>query len=135
MKKILLLSTAVLLSAAGARSADAQSASPAPSARAACDSVPADCVKLSAAADSALRELERAATELAKAVEQTVRQTANDPQVRITAMKLAAGALAVAQQTLVQNADTLERMLAEAARQIASAQAALEARAEATKKP
>ena len=132
MKPILLLSAAVLLSAAGARSADAQSAPPA---RTACDSVPADCVKLSAAADSALRELERAATELAKAVEQTVRQTANDPQVRITAMKLAAGALAVAQQTLIQNADTLERMLAEAARQIASAQAALEARAEATKKP
>ncbi len=132
MKTILLLSTAVILSAAGARSADAQSA---PAERAACDSVPADCVKLSAAADSALRELERAATELAKAVEQTVRQTANDPQVRITAMKLAAGALAVAQQALIQNADTLERMLAEASRQIASAQAALEARAEATKKP
>lgn len=50
-------------------------------------------------------------------------------------MKLAAGALAVAQQTLIQNADTLERMLAEAGRQIASAQAALEARAEAAKKP
>lgn len=132
MKTILLLSTAVILSAAGARSADAQSA---PAERTACDSVPADCVKLSAAADSALRELERAATELAKAVEQTVRQTANDPQVRITAMKLAAGALAVAQQALIQNADTLERMLAEASRQIASAQAALEARAEATKKP
>ena len=132
MKTILLLSAAVILSAAGARSAAAQSA---PAARTACDSVPADCVKLSAAADSALRELERAATELAKAVEQTVRQTANDPQVRITAMKLAAGALAVAQQALIQNADTLERMLAEASRQIASAQAALEARAEATKKP
>lgn len=132
MKTILLLSTAVILSAAGARSADAQSA---PAARAVCDSVPADCVKLSAAADSAVRDLERAATELAKAVEQTVRETANDPQLRITAMKLAAGALAVAQQTLIQNADTLERMLAEASRQMASAQAALEARAEATKKP
>ena len=132
MKTILLLSTAAILSAAGARSADAQSA---PAERTVCDSVPADCVKLSAAADSALREVERAATELAKAVEQTVRQTANDPQLRITAMKLAAGALAVAQQALIQNADTLERMLAEASRQIASAQAALEARAEATKKP
>ena len=132
MKTILLLSAAVILSAAGASSAGAQAA---PAERTACDSVPADCVKLSAAADSALRELERAATELAKAVEQTVRQTANDPQVRITAMKLAAGALAVAQQALIQNADTLERMLAEASRQIASAQAALEARAEATKKP
>ncbi|MEX1185367.1 MAG: hypothetical protein WEA80_02135 [Gemmatimonadaceae bacterium] len=132
MKTILLLSTAVILSAAGARSADAQST---PAERVACDSVPADCVKLSAAADSALREIERAATELAKAVEQTVRQTANDPQLRITALKLAAGALAVAQQTLIQNADTLERMLAEASRQMASAQAALEARAEATKKP
>jgi hypothetical protein len=132
MKTILLLSTAVILSAAGARSADAQSA---PAGRIACDSVPADCVKLSAAADSALRDLERAATELAKAVEQTVRETANDPQLRITAMKLAAGALAVAQQTLIQNAETLERMLAEASRQIASAQAALEARAEAGKKP
>lgn len=132
MKTILILSTAAILSAAGARSADAQSA---PAERAACDSVPADCVKLSAAADSAVRELERAAAELAKAVEQTVRQTANDPQLRITALKLAAGALAVAQQTLIQNADSLERMLAEASRQMATAQAALEARAEATKKP
>lgn len=132
MKTILLLSAAVILSAAGAGSADAQSA---PAERVACDSVATDCVKLSAAADSAVRELERAATALAKAMEQTVRQTANDPQLRITAMKLAAGALVVAQQTLIQNADTLERMLAEASRQIASAQAALEARAEATKKP
>ena len=82
-----------------------------------------------------MRDLERAAAELARAVEQTVRQTANNPELRITAMKLAAGALAVAQQTLVQNADTLERLLAEASRQIASAQAALEARSEAAKKP
>lgn len=133
MKTTLLLSAAVILSAAAAaRPADAQSA---PAERTACDSVSTDCIKLSAAADSALREVERAATELAKAVEQTVRQTANDPQLRITAMKLAAGALAVAQQTLIQNADTLERMLAEASRQMATAQAALEARAEATKKP
>ena len=132
MKTILLLSAAAVLSAAGARPADAQSA---PAERTVCDSVSTECIKLSAAADSAVRELERAATELAKAVEQTVRQTANDPQLRITAMKLAAGALAVAQQTLIQNADAMERMLAEAARQMASAQAALEARAEATKKP
>lgn len=132
MKPILLLSTAIVLALASAPSAEAQSA-PAP--RSACDSIPADCVRLSAAADSAVRELERAATELAKAVEQTIRQTANNPELRIQAMKLAAGALAVAQQTLVQNADLLERMLAEAARQMAVAQAALEARAEAAKKP
>ena len=132
MKPILLLSTAIVLALAFAPSAEAQST---PTPRTACDSVPADCVRLSAAADSAVRELERAATELAKAVEQTVRQTANNPELRLQAMKLAAGALAVAQQTLVQNADMLERMLAEAARQIASAQAALEARTEAAKKP
>ena len=134
MKPILLLSTAVVLALASAPSAEAQS-TPTPTPRTACDSVPADCVRLSAAADSAVRELERAATELAKAVEQTIRQTANNPELRLQAMKLAAGALAVAQQTLVQNADMLERMLAEAARQIASAQAALEARTEAAKKP
>lgn len=131
MKPILLLSTAIVL-ALSAPAADAQSSS-APGA--ACDSVSADCVRLSAAADSAVRELERAATELAKAVEQTVRQTANNPELRLQTMKLAAGALALAQQTLVRNADMLERMLADAARQIASAQAALEARAEAAKKP
>ncbi len=138
MKSILLLSTAAILSAAGVRSAGAQAARAAPAAttaRVACDSVQADCVKLSVAADSALREVERAATELAKAVEQTVRETANDPQLRITALKLAAGTLAVAQQALIQNADTLERMLAEASRQMAMAQAALEARVEAGKKP
>lgn len=132
MKRFLLFPAAVVLSLAGARPVEAQSPSPE---RTACDSVPTQCVKLSASADSALRDLERAAAELGKAVEQTVRQTANDPQLRITAMKLAAGALAVAQQTLIQNADTLERLLAEASRQIASAQAALEARAAATKQP
>lgn len=130
MKPILLLSTAILLALASAPSAGAQ-ASSAP--RTACDSVSTDCVRLSATADSAVRELERAATELAKAVEQTVRQTANNPELRLQTMKLAAGALAVAQQTLVQNADLLERMLAEASRQIALAQAALEARTEAKK--
>lgn len=132
MKPILLISAAAIVAFAGARPAEAQAQA---SQRAACDSLATECVKLSAAADSALRDLERAATELAKAVEQTVRETANNPELRITAMKLAAGALAVAQQTLVQNADTLERMLAEASRQIASAQAALEARTEAAKKP
>ena len=132
MKPLLLLSAAIVLAFGSASSAEAQSTS---TPRTACDSVPADCVRLSASADSALRELERAATELARAVEQTVRQTANNPELRLQAMKLAAGALAVAQQTLVQNADLLERMLAEASRQIASAQAALEARSEAAKKP
>lgn len=137
MKKSLLVATAIVLSLASSRSVAAQStvAESAPPARAACDSVQADCIKLSAAADSALREVERAAIELAKAVEHTVRQTANDPALRLSAMKLAAGALAVAHQALVQNAVTMEKMLAEAARQIASAQAALEARAEASGKP
>lgn len=131
--KTILAFTLLLLALASARPAEAQAtASPV-----ACDSASASCVKLSAATDSAVRQLERAAKELAKAVEQTVRQTANDPQLRITAMKLAADALIIAQQTLVQNADVLERMLADAARQIASAQAALEARAAAgaEKKP
>lgn len=132
MKRFLLLSTAAVLSLVGARPTEAQSPTPE---RTACDSLPVECVKLSASADSALRELERAATELGRAVEQTVRQTANNLELRLTAMKLAAGALAVAQQTLIQNADTLERLLAEASRQIALAQAALEARAAATKQP
>lgn len=132
MKPILLLATAIAVTFASVPSAGAQSS---PTSRTACDSVPADCVRLSASADSALRELERAASELARAVEQTVRQTANNPELRVQAMKLAAGALAVAQQTLVRNADLLERMLAEASRQIALAQAALEARTEAAKKP
>ncbi|MGI8619276.1 MAG: hypothetical protein ACR2L6_09345 [Gemmatimonadaceae bacterium] len=132
MKPILLLSTTLMLAFASARSAEAQSA---PAQTTACDSLSAQCARLSASADSALRELERAAAELARAVEQTVRQTANNPEIRLTALKLAAGALAIAQQTLIQNADVLERMLAEASRQMASAQAALEARSEAAKKP
>ncbi len=125
MPKLLLASIVLALSFVAAHPAEAQSpASP----QIACDSVPNECAKLSVSADSALRELERAAAQLARAVEQTVRHTANNPELRISAMKLAAGALAVAQQTLIQNADVLERMLADAARQIASAQAALEAR-------
>lgn len=125
MPKLLLLSLILAISFAGARPAEAQSSA---SQRTACDSLPNECARLSASADSALRNLERAAADLGKAVEQTVRQTANNPEIRISAMRLAAGALAVAQHALIQNADTLERLLAEAARQIASAQAALETR-------
>lgn len=132
MRKMLLLPVLLALALAHARPAEAQSPTVQ---RTACDSVPAQCAGLSASADSALRDLERAAADLAKAVEQTVRQTADNPELRITAMRLAAGTLAVARQTLVENADVLERMLAEAARQVASAQAALEARAATPAKP
>lgn len=132
MRQILLLSTALVLSIAAARPAEAQSST---TDRTACDSLPAECVRLGASADSAVRQLERAASDLARAVEQTVRTTANNPELRVTALKLAAGALAVAQQTLIQNADVLERLLADAARQIAHAQATLEARVETPKKP
>ena len=132
MRQIPLFAIALALTLAGPRSAEAQAST---SSRTACDSLPADCARLSASADSAVRQLERAAAELARAVEATVRQTANNPELRISAMKLAAGALAVAQQTLIQNADVLERLLAEASRQIAQAQAALEARVETPKKP
>ena len=132
MRQIPLFAIALALTLAGATSSGAQAS---PSSRTACDSLPAECARLSASADSAVRQLERAAAELARAVEQTVRQTANNPELRISAMKLAAGALAVAQQTLIQNADVLERLLAEASRQIAQAQAALEARVETPKKP
>lgn len=131
MRQILLLSTVLVLSIASARPAEAQSSA---ASRATCDSLPAECV-LRASADSAVRQLERAATELARAVEQTVRTTANNPELRVSALKVASGALAVAQQTLVQNADLLERLLADAARHIAHAQATLEARVETPKKP
>lgn len=137
--KTVLLTTALLLSFGSARSADAQqTATPAtaaaPAASAGTDTLtPAKAVKLSAATDSAVRELERAATELARTVEETVRQTAEDPALRITAMKLASGAVAIAQQALVDNVDMLETMLAEASRQIARAQAAQEAKAAAKK--
>ncbi len=139
MKRILLLSTAAFLSLASVRSAEAQagaSATPAtPATPGARDSLAAQNIKLAASADSALRDLERAAAGLARAVQETIRQTADNPELRITAMKLAAGAVAIAQQTLIQNADVLERILAEASRHIAAAQAAQEARAGALKQP
>ena len=132
MRPISLLSIALVLYFAAAKPAEAQSST---TTRTACDSLPAECARLGASADSAVRQLERAATELARAVEQTVRTTANNPELRVTALKLAAGALTVAQQTLIQNADLLERLLADAARHIAHAQATLEARVEPPKKP
>lgn len=133
MRLISLFSIALLLSFAVVRPAAAQTST---ADRTACDSLAAECARLGASADSAVRQLERAASDLAKAVEQTVRATANNPELRVSALKLAAGALAVTQQTLLQNADVLQRLLADAARQIALAQAGLESRIETTpKKP
>lgn len=72
-----------------------------------------------AAADSAAIELARAATVLAANVEKVVKETANDPAVRLAAIQAAGQAVALAQSTLADHLGEIEKALADASRRLA----------------
>lgn len=75
-------------------------------------------VVLTSPSDSSLRAVERAAGELATAVQATVMTAVNKPEVRVAALQVAASAIALAQQSLVQNIALIQTALAVAAREI-----------------
>ena len=79
--------------------------------------------------DSALVELGRAISALATTVQTVVEQTAKNPEMRAAAVQTAGKAVSLAQRTLEENRGELERLLAEASRKLAAAEATERAKA------
>jgi hypothetical protein len=82
-----------------------------------------------ASSDSALVELGRAISVLATTVQTVVEETAKNPEMRAAAVQTAGKAVSLAQRTLEENRGELERLLAEASRKLAAAEAAERAKA------
>ena len=81
-----------------------------------------------AASDSALVELGRAITALAVSLQSAVSEAAKNPEMRRAAVQTAGSAVSVAQRALAENTGQLERLLAEASRKLAEAEAAQKAK-------
>jgi hypothetical protein len=81
------------------------------------------------ASDSALVELGRAISVLATTVQTVVEETAKNPEMRAAAVQTAGKAVSLAQRTLEENRGELERLLAEASRKLAAAEATERAKA------
>jgi len=79
--------------------------------------------------DSALVELGRAISVLATTVQTVVEETAKSPEMRAAAVETAGKAVSLAQRTLEENRGELERLLAEASRKLAAAEAIERAKA------
>jgi hypothetical protein len=82
-----------------------------------------------ASSDSALVELGRAITALAVTLQTAVAETAKNPEIRRAAVQTAGSAVSVAQRALAENTGQLERLLLEASRKLAAAEAAEKAKA------
>ena len=82
------------------------------------------------ASDSALVELGRAITALAMSVQTVVEETKKNPEVRRAALQTASTAVTVAQRALEENRSEIERLLAEAGRRLAEADAKQRAKLE-----
>src|SRR4051794_35788943 len=81
------------------------------------------------ASDSALADLGRAITALAVSVQTAVEQTAKNPEVRRAAVQTAGTAVSLAQRALEENTGEIERLLAQASRQLAELEAKQKAKA------
>jgi hypothetical protein len=79
--------------------------------------------------DSALVELGRTIAVLATTVQTVVEETAKNPEIRAAAVRTAGKAVTLAQRTLDENRGELERLLAEASRKLAAAEATERAKA------
>jgi hypothetical protein len=79
--------------------------------------------------DSALIELGRAISVLATTVQTVVEETAKNPEMRAAAVQTAGKAVSLAQRTLEENRGELDRLLAEASRKLAAAEATERAKA------
>lgn len=87
-----------------------------------------------ASADSASAALARALSELAVSVQKIVAETANKPEVRLAAVQVAGNAVTLAQRTITENVGEIEKLLAQASRQLSAAEVAQKARAEQAEK-
>ena len=68
-----------------------------------------------------IADVQKAADDLAMAVEQAVRKATEDPAVKVAALKVAKNAVTAAQIVITQQAETLQTVLDALARQIAQA--------------
>jgi hypothetical protein len=85
--------------------------------------------RTTASTDSALVELGRTISVLATTVQTVVEETAKNPEIRAAAVQTAGKAVSLAQRTLEENRGELERLLAEASRKLAAAEATERAKA------
>jgi hypothetical protein len=122
------LSAGVLLASLAAAPLSAQQSGTSPMRDTSAAKAP---VPAGAATDSALVELGRTLTALAVTLQTAVEQAAKNPEVRRAAVQTAGTAVSVAQRALAENTGQLERLLAEASRRLADAEAAQKAKAKA----
>jgi hypothetical protein len=82
-----------------------------------------------ASSDSALADLGRAITALAMSVQTAVQETAKNPEVRRAAVQTAGTAVSLAQRALEENTGEIERLLAQASKQLSVLEAKQKAKA------
>ena len=87
-----------------------------------------------ASSDSALVELGRAISALAVSVQTAVQETAKNPEVRRAAVQTAGTAVSLAQRALEENTGEIERLLAQASKQLADLEAKQKAKPAAPEK-
>lgn len=82
-----------------------------------------------ASSDSALVELGRAISALAVSVQTAVQETAKNPEVRRAAVQTAGTAVSLAQRALEENTGEIEKLLAQASKQLSELEAKQKAKA------
>jgi hypothetical protein len=78
-------------------------------------------VEISSSDSVSLADVQKAADDLARAVQEAVRKATEDPAVKVAALKVAKNAVTAAQVVVTQQAETLQTLLDSLAREIASA--------------
>lgn len=82
-----------------------------------------------ASSDSALAELGRAISALAVSVQTAVQETAKNPEMRRAAVQTAGTAVSLAQRALEENTGEIEKLLAQASKQLSELEAKQKAKA------
>ncbi|HEX6575754.1 MAG TPA: hypothetical protein VF042_12370 [Gemmatimonadaceae bacterium] len=78
-------------------------------------------IEISSSDSASIAEIQKAADDLAKAVQEAVRKITEDPAVKVAALKVAKSAVTTAQVTITEQADSLSKILDQLARDIAKA--------------
>jgi len=78
-------------------------------------------VVLTTSDSTSIQDVQRAAQQLAIAVQEAVRKATEDPAVKVAALKVAKNAVTAAQVVVTQQAETLQQVLDALAREIAQA--------------
>jgi hypothetical protein len=111
LNRLVLFSLVVVASIWTARSASAQDQSKAKS----------PAVSPSVSDSVTLADVQKAADQLAMAVQEAVRKATEDPAVKVAALKVAKNAVTAVQIVVTQQAETLQAMLDALARELAMA--------------